>query len=868
MFSSCIYPPLSRTMVSGDMGNLKKHNSVFTGALMMSVFGGAMVCANTVFANDSAQSAQQSVDFLENNEEAIEQHLDVPVSDRNFRESVRDQYDILNKGQLSKRSRDAILTRFLKLMGPKGGRKGGYSSAQKAAAAKALATLADSGSSSAEAAAALKTLASVTGGGTADVADALLKSGGNLGGALGNQFNANVNIALNGSYGNNGNSLKVASIDVPKNVRYVDEGKIANVKAPTKPSSGSLSMAPLASRSGSPSPRISSNGNLASRTGSRSSPSTAHALAGAGSKLAQNLLGGKKSSTHSARESLGGSGQTYPSHRSGTSTTTTPKSTENPAARSFSADSRSRSEGILPSGYSDAALGGRHKQNYSDNVIKNVKSELLPSGTAGADKRLHETASKLKAELEACTKTLEGDLATHLNRKSGKNGFSITKSSLENSGIKREQLRLFLEKRRKANESVILRRFKGSEVIDKNATKIPSVGKRIADALEIAKVPQGKDKNANLPGKSGADVKKIISSQFSKEIIFRGANFQQFLNGSYPDCSIASMSGLDPETCRALTKKGGPLHGTSLKCESGSTNCNVFGDGKSIQSEIRVLSFVDYINQLSDPKLRQDLEKLKRGTIANDNPEWARARSISGHFVGYANEALEKGMEKYLKPGQKLFAKENNSDLSDFDTIDALVGGSFASQDNGAQLNLAGMYTCRKSSQIAGKVRELEFEVRNFILKHCGEKGYAINLVERGINSVAFVNKDKKSLFSKPSKRKLVQASSEESPDLTSIFNDSASATLPLPITDDTCKVVQNTTFDNLKTENASKFNSLMKVNKTNYYGLSPEDDTSCSKAIRNHQTLASIAGHFFRVCDSDIQNEGTKASTAREHKK
>ncbi|MEO5667586.1 MAG: hypothetical protein ABIR96_05980 [Bdellovibrionota bacterium] len=222
---------------------MRKHSFVWTLGLT----------ASMSFAQQT-ETTQEIEDFFDNRAETLQQHLSVPLTDQAFHKRFIEAYKPLDKGRIPAQWRDALVQRMLALAGVSAAN---LSAAQLAQVTNSVNVLGSAGANSTQSAAALAALGNALGISSDAAGNALASAAGDTG-----LFNGNTSISqsfVNNSnsardkfaaQASNPNSLTMAKITPPTQVKYENEGAVTSVSSITLPNPSGLTMGGYASQLG------------------------------------------------------------------------------------------------------------------------------------------------------------------------------------------------------------------------------------------------------------------------------------------------------------------------------------------------------------------------------------------------------------------------------------------------------------------------------------------------------------------------------------------------------------------------------------------------------------------------------------------
>ena len=204
----------------------------------------------------STETTDEIESFFDKRAKTLQEHLSVPLSDQAFHKRFIEAYEPLDKGRIPAEWRDALVQRMLALAGVNGAR---LTPEQQAQIANSLNVLGSAGVTSSESAAALAALGGALGISSAEASDALSNAASDkaLFGGNANVSQSFINNSQSGqnkltSQSSNPNSLIVAQLNPPTQVKYDSEGPITGATTVKLPNPGSLTMGSFASQLGQP----------------------------------------------------------------------------------------------------------------------------------------------------------------------------------------------------------------------------------------------------------------------------------------------------------------------------------------------------------------------------------------------------------------------------------------------------------------------------------------------------------------------------------------------------------------------------------------------------------------------------------------
>jgi hypothetical protein len=204
----------------------------------------------------STETTDEIESFFDKRAQTLQDHLSVPLSDQAFHKRFIEAYEPLDKGRIPAQWRDALVQRMLALAGVNAAN---LTPEQQAQIANSLNVLGSAGATSSESAAALAALGGALGISSTDAGNALSNAASDKA-LLGGNASVSQSFINNSQSGQNmlanqsssPNSLTMAQLNPPSQVKYDSEGPITGATSGKLPNPASLTLGAYASKLGQP----------------------------------------------------------------------------------------------------------------------------------------------------------------------------------------------------------------------------------------------------------------------------------------------------------------------------------------------------------------------------------------------------------------------------------------------------------------------------------------------------------------------------------------------------------------------------------------------------------------------------------------
>jgi hypothetical protein len=215
----------------------------------------SLTASSGIWAQNT-ETTDEIESFFDKRATTLQEHLSVPLSDQAFHKRFIEAYQPLDKGRIPAQWRDALVQRMLALAGVNAAT---LTAAQQTQIANSINVLGSAGASSSESAEALAALGGALGISSSEASNALANAASDKA-LFGGNSSVSQSFINNSQSGQNQlisqsaspNSLTMAQINPPSQVKYDSEGPITGVTTGKPPNPGSLTMGGYASQLGQP----------------------------------------------------------------------------------------------------------------------------------------------------------------------------------------------------------------------------------------------------------------------------------------------------------------------------------------------------------------------------------------------------------------------------------------------------------------------------------------------------------------------------------------------------------------------------------------------------------------------------------------